>query len=246
MWEMELTNVRRILIMTIAIFTLTSVKGWASFSVVQSTDAAVIASNTCAGKFASNVTAGDAICACGGYAGGTANVTSVTDSNAGDTYILIKNNASTAGQPGVAAYCTKSSSGGVVTVTVNYTAPTSAACTFSEISGNSHFTLDVTTGALATGTNPTTGNMTTTQANEFILGCMNSQGNNNATAGSGYTLAVSKANMTGINTNYLEYKTLASAGTTTISFTNGTSETYDISGGGLYNGPNLTYVGDGL
>lgn len=152
-----------------------------------------VATVTCA--FAANNAAGNLIVVGGGDAGATSGHTLSVSDSLGNTYTAAQSNFTGANNDVLSLWYVASSLAGANTVTVTVSGTgADHYCWAAEYSGIATVTpLDQTTAAANAGVTAwTSGNVTTTQASELLIGwAMGGNGAATATAGTGWTLQAS-------------------------------------------------------
>lgn len=184
----------------------------------------------------------------GGAAGGTAVISSVSDSK-GNTYAVDKTQlngtsitASIASAHNVAALANGD------TITVNFSGSQNVAVCAFEVSGlKSSGAFDQAAGGANTGTSPaTSATATTAQADELLWGVVAYQSTSTWTQGSGYTDGPTDASTTTVRTLHTEYRVVAATGTYIADGAMGTSRawaaaiaTYKAAASGLKSHPGM-------
>ena len=160
----------------------------AAIAFVQANGASIPAQTTNAVTFTSAQTAGDLNVAVVSWKSSTATVTSVTDSR-GNTYALAVGPTTSTGNTQQSIYYAKnivSAAAGANTVSATFSTAIASELRVLEYSGiNTTAPLDVTATATGTGTIANSGNATTTNANDLLVGAAYMQ--INSVVGAGYT-----------------------------------------------------------
>ena len=207
----------------------------------KSKDAGTTTSSSLA--FATNNTAGNFIAVCI-RAGTSGQVFTVTDSQ-GNSYQQASQLAVTVGSTNgnaLAIYYASNIAGGANTVTVSDTTSDTLRFAILEYSGVARSNaLDVTVSSQGTSSSPSSGNATTTQGGDLLIGAVAALGSGTYTAGSGYALDQSIG--TYPNTTLVaEDQVQANAGTASAGATLSSSQSWGAMLAAFKAGPNVSGV----